>query len=305
MTLGPRPTFRVLASDGWPLVVERIAAIAPARGVVVCGHAMMCNRRTLDRPRGAGLGSALAEGGFHVYLVDLRGHGESGPAASRTVRFDYDDFVLKDLPALITTIAARHPDLPLALVGHSLTAHTGVATLGAVPGLPVRAMVSLGGNVWIPRLEPDPLVWAQKRARLEAWGVVSRLTGRFEARRLRFGTDDESLDYVLQFVHNARKDRWGSRDGRYDYLAAMRSLTLPLLSVTATGDDDLCRPSWAEVWLAHAVRAQKTTRVVGTHPGDPTGVSHMGLVTDPRMTPIWREIAAWLTKALDKVAAGS
>ena len=49
--------------DGWSLAVSELPARGRARGVVVAGHAMMANRRTLDRPHGQGLASTLAAAG--------------------------------------------------------------------------------------------------------------------------------------------------------------------------------------------------------------------------------------------------
>ena len=92
---------------------------------------MFCNRRAMDRPAGEGLGTHLAKSGFETYLVDLRGHGQSGPAASRNVDFSYDDIVLRDIPAVIRHVAALHPDLPLVWLGHSLGGHAGLAALAA------------------------------------------------------------------------------------------------------------------------------------------------------------------------------
>ncbi len=62
----------VRCDDGWILRGQRMPGPGP---VVVCGHAMMVDRRTLDRPRGAGLASALAEAGLDVVMMDARGHG--------------------------------------------------------------------------------------------------------------------------------------------------------------------------------------------------------------------------------------
>lgn len=285
--------------DGWRLAADYLPA-REAVGVAVCAHAMMCNRRTLDRPEGAGLGSALAAAGYETYLVDLRGHGESATPPRPGAHVRYDDFVLEDLPAALRFAARAHPGLPVALVGHSLGAHAGLASLAVVPDLPAHALVSLGGNVWLRALEPDTVTWIQKRASIEAWGAITRLFGRFPARRLRYGTDDESEEYVGQFVENVRRNTWRSGDGRHDYLQAMRRVTLPILSVTGAADVDLCRPAWARAWLAHAKRAEVIHRVVGERPGDPTGINHMGLVTNPRMAPVWAEIAEWLGAAMPR-----
>lgn len=284
--------LRVPTDDGWSLAVEHLPARGEPRGVCVCGHAMFCNRRTLDRPAGEGLGSVLASLGLHTYLVDFRGHGESGPAASRTVDFTYDDVILSDIPAVVRAVHERHPTLPLALVGHSLGGHGGVAAVAADRSLPVDALVSLAGNVWIPSLEPDALMWAGKRATSEAWWATTEVAGVFPARRLGVGTDDEARSYVRQLVLNARRDRWASIDLRHDYLREMAHLRVPILSVVGAADTWMCTPLCARLWLAHAIRAPVTYRVIS----DPDGIDHMRLVIDPRMRDAWADIAEWVLR---------
>ena len=298
-------TVAIETEDGWRLAADWLRPGGAAVGVAVCGHAMMCNRRTLDRPEGAGLGSALASAGFETYLVDFRGHGESRTPPRTGAHVRYDDFVLGDIPAALRFAARAHPGLPVALVGHSLGGHAGLASLAVVPDLPARALVSLGGTVWLRSAEPRRAAWLKKRATIEVWGALTRLVGHFPTRQLRFGTDDESAEYVAQFVENVRHDTWRSADGRHDYLQAMRRLTLPILSVTGAADQSFCRPEWARGWLANAKRADVIERVVGERPGDPTGIDHMGLVTNPRMAAVWAEVGEWLAQCLAQVTPRS
>ena len=67
--------IEIETSDGWTLEADRLDPPDGREpiGVLWLGHAMMVNRRTMDRPRGQGLASLLAGEGFIVYNVDLRG----------------------------------------------------------------------------------------------------------------------------------------------------------------------------------------------------------------------------------------
>ena len=67
------------SSDGWKLSVLCREPAGTAQGVVLLSHAMMANRRSLDRPTGRGLASTLNLRGFVTYALDVRGHGRSGP----------------------------------------------------------------------------------------------------------------------------------------------------------------------------------------------------------------------------------
>lgn len=288
----------VATSDGWPLSVEVRAPAGAPIGVAVCLHAMMCDRRTLDRPRGAGLASALVRAGVEALLVDLRGHGRSARGARP---WSYDDLVYRDIPAVLAAAAERHPGRPVALLGHSLGAHAGLAALiagaraGASSPPSPAAVVSLAGNLWLPQTEPDPARRAVKRAVMTTWGAVSRVVGRFPSRALRVGTDDEALPYVRQLVGFTTSGRWRSTSGE-DWLTGMRAVSAPVLSVTSVDDRWMCHPRSAAAWLAGAPSVQH--RVVGERAGDPRGVDHMGLATDRRMAPVHAEIAEWVRARL-------
>jgi pimeloyl-ACP methyl ester carboxylesterase len=133
---------------------------------------------------------------------------------------------------------------------------------------------------------------------MTSFALTAFALGRFPARRLGMGSDDEARPYVTQLAGFAGRNFWGSRCGYQDYLASMANVTQPILSVVGSADRWMCRPEWAARWLSHASNAPVDFRVVGEREGDPQGIDHMKLVTDPRMKPVWQEIARWI---LDKV----
>ncbi|MCB9685485.1 MAG: alpha/beta hydrolase [Alphaproteobacteria bacterium] len=275
-----------VTTDGARIALDVREPEGPARGVVLAGHAMMCNHLTLDRPRGGGLASALAAAGLRVAQLDVRGHGDStgGPAS-------YDDVVLRDLPAVAAYAADAWPDLPLIALGHSLTAHGWLVSLALRPHPRIRAVVSLGGGAMLPAGRPLAVWWAA-RGLTEVGLLWSRLAGRIPARRLGWGTEDVHLPLWSQWATSTRARTWGGSEG--DYREALARVSLPVLSVTSLGDRFLCPPAASRGWHANATSADVTERVVGDRPGDPVDVDHMGLVIDPRMAPVWREIAAWI-----------
>jgi len=255
---------------------------------------MMANRRSLDRPRGAGLASQLAAAGHHVYTLDLRGHGESAPAASRAVDWSYDEIVDIDLPLAIDTVHARHPELPLALIGHSLSAHGGAACLGRHPELPVSLLVLLSANVWLPQLEPSAALRLAKRQLTRAWRLVTDGAGYFPARALRLGTDDEARTYVRQLCDWVLRGRWSDRSGCVDYLAALPNVRVPTLQINGRGDRLLSRTACARRFAAALTGTAVTfweataTECEGLEP------DHMALVTDVRCRAVWARLERWL-----------
>lgn len=285
-----REPFEVACADGWRLRGELVVG-APPVAVAVVGHAMMVDRRTLDRPRGGGLVSHLAARGIACVWPDLRGHGQSGPRAADGGDWGYDSLVDGDVPALIALGRARFPGLPLALVGHSLFGHVALAHLSRHRDAPVDGLVLLAGNVSNPTWRRRPLGWAQKRVLMELMAGLTRLFGYLPARRLGYGTDDEARGYVADFVRCGRSLDWRARDG-FSYWDALPSLRLPLLALVGAGDRVMSPPADARAVATRVPGARFA--VVGRASGLGFDPDHMGLVLDARARPAWERVAAFI-----------
>ncbi len=250
----------------------------------------------MDRPRGAGLGSALAARGFGVASFDLRGHGESGPSARDGARYDYDDYVLHDAPAIMTFARQTFPKRKIVIAGHSLGAHVIVAATGVFPDKSPDAIVSIGGNMWRPSLEPNPLNRAKKTAMLAGFVRIAQIFGYFDPRPVRMGTDAVALPYVRQFWKMWTADRFGSNDGKYDYSAGIGRISIPILSIASSGDTLLANPASVELFFSAVAAQYKTLRVFTECDTGKPAPDHMGLVTDSRSLVIWNHIADWIER---------
>lgn len=81
------------------------------------GVLLICHGSGEHSGRYGNVVSTLSEDGWAVYGLDLRGHGRSGGPRVDLERFS--DW-LDDFEVFRQEIAARHPDLPIFLLGHSL-----------------------------------------------------------------------------------------------------------------------------------------------------------------------------------------
>jgi predicted alpha/beta hydrolase len=218
-------------------------------------------------------------------VLDFRGHGASvPPRAGRGPHGDwsFDDYVREDVPAAIAVVAAAAGVSPgdLCYIGHSLGGLAGLAAFatGAAPA--PRRLVLAAVNVWTH-------VRGRRRAASLAFTSIARLAGRAPARALRFGTDDEPASYVRQHATWTR-GTWRSLAG-VDYSAALPSLAVPTLALTADGDW-MCTPRDVREFLA-PLAPYALLECIGTLRGHPFNPNHFQLLTDPRLTPAWTQVA--------------
>ncbi len=287
-------TVETDGADGWRLHGRFVQPQGQFRGLVVAGHAMMVDGRTLLSPHRPCLANALVEQGFAVLAVDLRGHGRSGPGAAQGGQWNYADLVA-DTAAWWQLALALAQGRPIAWLGHSLFGHVSLAWFGQHPDAAPAAYVAIAVNVWARQFEGNPLVWAAQRSVMAAAAGLVRVTGRMPARKLRMGSADESAAFWLDMARFARTNRWQSAQG-VDYLAGLAQLPCPLLCVVSDGDRLYTRPDEGLAFVATVPQVE--TLRLGPHCTEPEladlAPDHMALATSASSGPLWHWIARWL-----------
>jgi alpha-beta hydrolase superfamily lysophospholipase len=152
-------TTTLSARDGTTLVVREWESAATRWGSVLLVHGLGEHSGRWER-----VGAQLAAAGLHVAAFDLRGHGSSGGARAHADRWSD---LLDDVEDRLA--AARVPDYPAVLYGHSLgglLCTEYLLSCRPAPDLAVLSAAALGDNVStaIHRLAP---LLARARPRLE------------------------------------------------------------------------------------------------------------------------------------------
>jgi predicted alpha/beta hydrolase len=205
--------------------------------------------------------------------------------------------VQRDLPAVLRAARRRHPELGVALVGHSLAGHAGLIAAGLpAMGPAPDAVVAIGANLWMPKLEPSRRRRLAKGGALRLWSAVTAARGYFDPRPLRLGTDAEPAEYVRQLVRFWERDHLASDDGGLDYEQALGRVELSVLSVSSEGDLLLARPAAVDAFMALMPRARRVDRRMRGR-GAP---DHMGLVIAPRARPEWEALARWIVETIGR-----
>lgn len=292
----PAATHVVPAPDGWQLSVRDVRPAEAPVAVVVAGHAMMADGRTLWRRRRPSVAGALAHHGLRVLVPDQRGHGQSGPAAADGGRWTYDDLV-NDTPVYLDLARRLEPGLPIVLVGHSLFGHTALAWLGRHAGeigAEVAAVVALAVNMWCPSLEPSAGRRALKRLTSAIGAGIARAAGRFPARRLGVGSADEALGYWRDLHRVCVEDCWGDAHGG-DYRAGLARVGCPVLHVVSDRDWLYGTPAQA-LRLLEPLPQRQVLHLGHSRRGSPLAhlaPDHMGMATSPACEPLWEYVARW------------
>ncbi len=290
----------LVGHGNWPLhgtLCEPSTGLgARSPGLVVAGHAMMVDHRTLWRPDRRCLGNTLIEHGFSLLLPDQRGHGGSVDTAHAKAPWSYDDLV-EDVGLWWQKAQAIAAGRPIYWLGHSLWGHVSLAYFGSHAARLPSAFVAIAVNVWGRQFEPSALIFMAQRLLMAGADGLVQLVGRMPARALRIGPCDESATYWRDLSGFARSNRWQSRQG-LDYADNLRNVTMPTLVVVSDGDRWLTRPESAMTFAARIPKSQ-VLRLGRSAPAELAGLSpdHMGLVTSSTSEPIWRWIAGWLTAA--------
>lgn len=280
------------APDGWILRAQDVQPDGPPRALVVAGHAMMVDSRTLWQAKKPTLVGALVDAGFRVLVADLRGHGHSGPHADAGGQWTYDDLVA-DTAIWRDWADELAGDLPVIWLSHSLFGHTSMAWFGQNPARLPGAFVALAVNAWNHRFEPHAPVWWLKSAMMRTSRTIARAHGKLPVKALRLGNHDESKGYWMDLTRMAATS-WSSRSG-VDYHAGLARIACPVLCVWSEGDRVFTRPADGKAFTAPLPQREilvagsgcTDSRLRGLAPG------HMELVTSPRSAPIWQAVVEW------------
>jgi alpha-beta hydrolase superfamily lysophospholipase len=237
------------------------------------------------------LGSWFAGRGFAVHAYDQRGHGRSEGARCHVDRFDQ---FLDDLDRVLERVREEHPELPLALVGHSMgglvvTAFLADRRPAIAAAATSGAALALGSGV--------------SRGRVTAARLLRRLTPRLV---LGSGLDPAGLsrdpEVVRRYLEDPLVHRTMSASLGAELLAAIPKaasraveVQVPMLLLHGT-DDPLCPVEGSRAFHG-------ALQVPGSGIREYPGLRHE-IFNEPERFEVFGDLDAWLRGVLGSEGTG-
>ena len=267
-------TLTITTSDGHHFNATLYPADDPAAPVLLFQAALGTPSRVYGR-----LGREMVKHGVALCAPDWRGIASSSVQAGRASDFGYRHLIELDLPALIEAVRQRLPYAPIWLGGHSLGGQLSLLRAAAHPeGIAGVALIA-SGSVHLPcfsgklRLAIRSLVMMSR--------VLCPLLGYFPGSRVRFG-GREAAGLMHDWSHLAMTGNYLIKGSKIDYEKALRSLQIPVLALTFSGD------RWSPELAAKALLAKlpkKTALHWHWSPAETEGqlVDHYSWIKQPHL----------------------
>jgi pimeloyl-ACP methyl ester carboxylesterase len=275
-------TRTVRASDGVALALHRLDPVRQGdRLPVLLAHGAFASHTVWLRggPKRSGMARFLLERGHDVWLADFRHHGAS-EREPQPFQWHFEDVIRRDAPAFLAEVRRESGGASCLWVGHSSGGAIGLACLARDPRTGPTAIVTLG--------TPGPVMNPWRRALAATTIGICRTMGRFPARALRLGSEDESALVLSEWMSWNLRGSWIGTDG-FDYLAALNRIHTPCLSIAGTGDRIFAPARACRALVDQVGGDAKTFAVVGP------ALDHRGLLLDPRADEqCWPLAAEWI-----------
>lgn len=212
-------------------------------------------------------GQSLTDHGINACIPDWRGIASSSLRAGRATDFGYYHLLEQDISGLIEALATTLPGSSIWLGGHSLGGQLALLACAAWSTEISGVVMIASGTVHLPCY---PLKF---RAGIRGVVTLAKLTntllGYFPGDRLGFG-GREARGVMRDWAHVAHTGSYRVAGSSFDYEAALRRLSQPVLAINFSADH--WSPSMAATSLLAKVPAAKITHLQW-RPEDTQGIA--------------------------------
>ncbi|MCA6062351.1 alpha/beta hydrolase [Thalassolituus marinus] len=267
-----------------------LAGVTASKGPVVLLHGSFSNRGFWLSAKGEGLARHLAENGFDVWMMEMRGHGLS-PRNHQYSKNTLEQYVLHDLPAVNAFVKEKSGASP-AWIGHSLggVVIASAIAAGTLAEADCRAIVLLGSQAirrpwyqWIPGIS------------LSLRAAV-RSKGEMDGRKHGIGPENEPAALISEYLkRHSLLGSWQLPAQRKKLLPLWKQGTqVPLLALAAAADSS--DPARYCTRFADMYGGEKTVETLGVQSGLSKDYGHVDMIVSPEAArEVWPRITSWLS----------
>ncbi|MFY8275262.1 alpha/beta fold hydrolase [Pseudoalteromonas sp. SSDWG2] len=300
MTSEPIQTSLSIKLDAKQTLHLRYIAKESAQGpCVFFMHGAVENGKIFYTHTNKGLAPFLARHGYRCYVADLRGRGESKPVICSDAQYGQTEAICEDIPAFINKIQEHSGQFPRFWIAHSWG---GVLLNCAFARFPqyikqVSACAYFGSKRTLVNRHPSKFLkgnvfWSWLGAK------YTKKHGYLPAKRLKWGSDDETQKSHAQSVQWVKPNPWVDSDDNFDYGAFLKGKALPpTLHIAGVKDKALAQPVDIERFIKESGIGISELNVYGRRYGHKHNYGHIDMLTHPQATrDQFQDVLNWFAR---------
>ncbi len=251
--------------------------------VVFMVHGAIENGRIFYSNSNKGLGPFLANHGFDVYVIDLRGRGQSTPPINNLATHGQTQSISEELPLALKHIQKLRPNIKHHWLAHSWGGPLINSLLTRQPEFiaQIKSLTYFGSKRSIKiktlkRFFYIDLFWHG------LCQLIVKYYGYLPAKKLGFGADSETKKSHQQSINWVYGD-WIDSDDNFNYAEKLKDLTLaPSLYLAAVNDHVLGHPKDVLRFIAESGTGAKRYILLGKQYGNKVNYDHINMLTHPQ-----------------------
>lgn len=283
----------------------RLGDASRVRTPVVLLHGLLADSRFLDLTRTTSLAEYLAQAGFDVWNVSLRGTGRSlNPLGWGNQPWTLDDMVNQDLPTVFDYVKSETKTETILLVGYELGGLLAYGYLGTNPRADVAGLVSIAAPMTFDASEQKPLktlLQLDQNPNLKKFllyvtvPVLGRFALSFFANAEKVFYNPENVDpsvkedfltntlvpvnrgVLNQIIEMVRKGEAVSANGAVSYRDALPKIRVPLL-IIGGGEDPIAPPKALEKVYGEVGSTDRELMIFWSDPEEDVSYGHFDLI---------------------------
>ena len=265
------------------LHLRRIYNATKSGPSVLFVHGAVENGKIFYTHSNKGLAPFLAEHGYVCYVADLRGRGESRPAISPRAQYGQTEAITEDIPAYIAKIKELEGAPPSYWVAHSWGGVLMNSVFARYPNYinEVKACAYFGTKRSLYNHHPKKyfqgnVIWYFLAP------ILAKKYGYLPAKKLRWGSDDETQKSHYQSMQWAKRRPWVDSDDGFDYAKVVSQMQLPpTLHIAGVKDKALAQPIDIQKFMDESGKGKQSMQIYGRRHGHKHDYDHINMLTHP------------------------